>query len=88
MFPATALLPASSARDGGSVGTLTPQRRGRLPARSERASGLGLIERNILPRVILEDQKLRDRQQQGGKQRNQIGDFHETAPRVIHGVQC
>src|SRR5712671_6521161 len=88
MVPATPLLPESSARGEGSVGTLTPQRRGTLPARRKRTGGLGLIERNILPRVILEDQKLRGGQQQGGKQRNQIGDFHETAPRVIHGAQC
>src|SRR6266403_2511533 len=60
----------------------------RLPARRKRTGGLGLIEHDVLPCVILEDQKLRGGQQQGAKQRNQIGDFHETAPRVIHGAQC
>jgi hypothetical protein len=64
------------------------RRGGRLPARRKRTGGLGLIEHDVLPRVILEDQNLRDCQQQGGKQGNQIGDFHERAPRVIHGVQC
>ena len=60
----------------------------RLPARRKRTGSLGVIENDILSSVILEDQKLRGGQQHGGKQRNQIGDFHETAPRVIHGAQC
>jgi methylenetetrahydrofolate dehydrogenase (NADP+)/methenyltetrahydrofolate cyclohydrolase len=34
----------------------------RLPARRKRTGGLGLIEHDILPRVILEHQNLRDRQ--------------------------
>jgi len=42
----------------------------RLPARRKRTGGLGLIEHDVLPRVILEDQNLRDCQQQGGKQGN------------------
>jgi len=78
MFAATPLLPECSARDDGSVGTSTPA----VPWQTTRAPRAHwrprLIEQHILPRVILEDQKLRDRQQQGGKQRNQIGDFHET----------
>jgi hypothetical protein len=42
----------------------------------------------MLPCVILEDQKLTDGQQQGGKQRREIDGFHEMAPRVIYGAQC
>ena len=55
--------------------------------RRKRDGDLGLIERDTMPRVVVNGQERSRSQQQTDNQRNEIGGLHEMVPGV-HGVQC